>query len=143
MDGSSGDEDRSLAARMKARRKELRIGQAEAARRALVGRMAWFEWETGRRKPRDSNYAGIDTALEWQAGGVETILAGGEPTVLPAAEREPDSITDEEVEDALGVMRAGLKRLYPPDEVDRRIAREREEITEAQKARARRQRPAG
>jgi hypothetical protein len=85
---------------------------------------------------------GIEQALHWTKGSVDTVLGGGEPTVVPS-ERDPESITDEEVEEALMIMRAGLKRLYPPKEVDRRIMREREEITEAQKAWARRQRSAG
>lgn len=143
MDAPSGDVAWTLPDYLKARRKELRLGQAEAARRAGVGRMAWFEWENGRRAPRDSNYAGIDIAMEWQRGGVESIRAGGKPRIIPKEDRGPNEITEDEIEDALAVMRAGLRRLYPPAEVDRRIAREREEITEAQKARARQQRQAG
>lgn len=83
MDASSGDAGRSLPERLKARRKELRLGQAEAARRANVGRMAWYEWEAGRRQPRDYNHSGIDEAMEWEPGGIEVIMAGGDPTPIP------------------------------------------------------------
>jgi transcriptional regulator with XRE-family HTH domain len=72
-----------LRDRLAHRRRELRISQAEAARRAGVGRMAWYEWEAGRRGQRDSNYAGIEDALLWGRGSVAAILAGGEPTELP------------------------------------------------------------
>lgn len=96
MDAPLGDADRSLAQHLKARRKQLRRGQAEAARRADVGRMAWFEWEAGRRHPRDYNYDGIDQAMEWEPGGVEAILAGDEPTPLPEPTRPRDPRKDPE-----------------------------------------------
>lgn len=74
----------SLHEHVVARRTELRISQSEAARRAGVGRMSWWEWEKGRRQPYDYNFSGIETALEWDAGSVRAILAGREPTIKPA-----------------------------------------------------------
>jgi hypothetical protein len=56
--------------------------------------MAWFEWETGRRQPRDSNYGGIDTAMKWEPGGVDAILDGREPTLLPESDPRPDPLQD-------------------------------------------------
>lgn len=79
-----GDAGDRLAAHLKARRQELRLGQAEAARRANVGRMSWYEWENGRRLPRDYNFPGVDSAMNWEPGSVETILSGGEPTPTKA-----------------------------------------------------------
>lgn len=130
-----------LATVIAERRKELRLSQQRAADLAGVHRQTWRLWENG-STPEDYNYAGIERALEWARGSVRTIMEGGRPAALPS-ERDPDSIPEEEIEEALAVMRAGLKRLYPPDEVERRIAHERQQIAKAQQARARRQRPAG
>jgi len=125
------------------RRRELGLSQSRAASLAGVSRTTWVAWEKGTATPEDYNHVKIERPLEWQPGSVEGILTGGAPTVIPKKDRSPDEISDEEVEDALAVLRAGLKRLYPPDEVERRIARERQEIADARAARARRQRPAG
>lgn len=104
-----GDDAESLAARLKARRLELRLGQAETARRASVSRMTWYEWENGRRAPRDYNFAGIDEAMEWEPGGVEAILAGGDPT--PAqGRRQP---TKAELRALLIARLAAVEAQYP------------------------------
>lgn len=134
---------RRLAGLMDDRRIELDLSWEEVARRAGMVGMTLRRIRNGESALPRRTAAKIDRALKWQPGSVEGILADGEPEVIPKEDRSPDEISDEEVEDALSVMRAGLKRLYPPEEVDRRIAREREEIAEAQKARARRQRQAG
>lgn len=78
----------ALAEHLAGARKALRLSQAEAARRAGVGRMAWYEWETGRRLPRDKNYAGIEEAVEWRSGSVEAVLAGGMPVPLERGSSE-------------------------------------------------------
>lgn len=113
-----GDANDSLATHLRARRKKLRLGQAEAARRAGVGRMAWYEWETGRRQPRDSNFAGIDEAMGWQPGGVEAIYAGGQPTPLPPPAKAPPLTSDQR--QLLDIYRALVPK-YGPKEARRRL----------------------
>lgn len=95
MDLQSGDRDNTLPSWLKRRRIELRISKAEAARRAGVGRMAWYEWEAGRRLPYDTNYAGIEDAMRWERSSVLAIQDGREPTPL-AEPAEPDLRDDNE-----------------------------------------------
>lgn len=118
MDAPSGDADGSLPRRLKARRQQIRLSQADAARRAGVGRMAWFEWEKGRRQPRDSNYIGIDTAMEWEPGGVLTILAGGEPTPIPKPEPIP---VDPDLERAKEAYEVWIRKYPTQAEADAKL----------------------
>src|SRR5579875_2983371 len=87
---SGDDELRSaLADYLQRRRRELELRQAEAARRAGVRRMTWYEWEAGRRLPQDASYRGLDDAMQWRRGhGIEEILAGREPEALEEAEHQ-------------------------------------------------------
>lgn len=88
----SGDGRNPLPGRLRERRTALRISKAEAARRAGVGRMTWWEWEEGRRRPYDSNYAGIEDAMQWPAGTVQSLVATGRssPTENPAPVESDD-----------------------------------------------------
>ena len=128
--------------RAELRRTDRRLTWEEVATRAGFSVALLRNIRVGTAPITKDSKIGIEQALGWTKGSVDAVLAGGKPTVVPS-ERSPESITDEEVEDALAVIRAGLKRLYPPEEVDRRMALERKKITEAQKVQARRRRPAG
>lgn len=94
----------ALAAWLKARRTELRIGKAEAARRAGVGRVSWHEWEAGRRHPYDANYAGIEDAMQVERGYVEELISKRKQQEDPPAENHDreeqspcrDDLTDED-----------------------------------------------
>lgn len=62
------------------RTKTLRISQLEAAKRgdlsiATIGRLERGET----RSVTDQTLAGLETALDWQAGSVERVVAGGSP----------------------------------------------------------------
>jgi hypothetical protein len=71
-----------LARYIRERRQELRLSETEATKRAGFGsRNTWAGAEGGSRDLRSQNYAGIERALEWSAGSVERILAGGEPGI--------------------------------------------------------------
>lgn len=76
MDTESGERD-ALPRSLERRRMELRLSKSEAARRAGVSRMAYWEWERGRRVPYDTNYAGIEDAMQWEPGSVEDLLRNG------------------------------------------------------------------
>jgi hypothetical protein len=90
MDTESGTSDKTLAQWLTEQRTHLRISKAEAARRAGVGRMTWWEWEMGRRVPYDSNFGGIEGAMEWPRGSVQEIIAGGKPLNEPDQDDESD-----------------------------------------------------
>jgi transcriptional regulator with XRE-family HTH domain len=64
------------------RREQLRISQAEAARRARVPRSTWIAWEKG-ILPRQVNYGRIEGVLEWQAGSIAAVIAGLPPVPIP------------------------------------------------------------
>lgn len=71
-----------LGEHVRARRRQLGLSVSDAARDAEVNRMTWDALERGTRATRDSNYAGIEHALQWAPGSVERILEGGEPHPL-------------------------------------------------------------
>lgn len=88
MGAQSGTAHQSLSKHLTQRRKHLRLAQSEAARLAGVRRNAWWVWEKGRGLPYDYNHPGIETAMQWEPGSVQAILAGDEPT-----EKPPPSVT--------------------------------------------------
>lgn len=71
-----------LAHRIRERRAELGLTQAEIARRAGVTVMTVRNLETGRAFTRlPSSLPAMDAALDWEQGGSRTVLDGGEPTL--------------------------------------------------------------
>lgn len=70
------------------RRRRLHLGLSvhQAARHAGVARNTWSGAESAARQLTERNYAGIESALYWQPGSVEAILAGGDPIELPGAD---------------------------------------------------------
>lgn len=84
-----------LARKIEARRIELGLSGAAAARAAGIDRATWSSAENGIRRTAEHNYAGIERALRWQPGSISAILDGGEPTPADAPSSEP---VDEEIE---------------------------------------------
>lgn len=75
-----------LAAEIKARRTELRLSQAEVARRGFLSSSTLEQWELGRvsKRPQPAKLEDLDRALQWQLGSAAAILTGGTPTPAPA-----------------------------------------------------------
>lgn len=74
----------------------------------------------------------------WTEDTPRAILEGGEaPIGEPAgAERDPDSISEDEEDEALTIMYGVYKRQFGPQEAARRIAQEKRELQAARAARA-------
>lgn len=70
-----------LAGEIRRRRRALGLSMNLAAKLAGVHRLTWRAWEQGLARPEDYNYTRIENALGWEAGSVEVVLAGGQPTV--------------------------------------------------------------
>lgn len=113
MNSQSGDTRTTLGSWLTSRRTDLRLTKAEAARRAGVGRMTWFEWEDDRRLPYDSNHAGIDDAMQVERGTVAALLdriTHGE-AVTATDEHPPAAPTGALTEEEKEYLRGLLKRL--------------------------------
>jgi hypothetical protein len=61
---------------VKERRLYLRLSVRAAAKLAGIDRGTWMALEEGSRKTQDSNYAGIEMALQWPPGQIVKILKG-------------------------------------------------------------------
>lgn len=67
-----------LAARVRQRRRELRLSQAAAAAEAGMDRNTWMAMEAATRAVADWKYADIERVLQWPVGTVESIVSGEE-----------------------------------------------------------------
>lgn len=77
-----------LASLVHKRRTELRLGVEPAAKLGGISKDTWKRVEAG-QKVWDRSFAGIETALQWEAGSCKRILDGLEPVpagVQPAPE---------------------------------------------------------
>jgi transcriptional regulator with XRE-family HTH domain len=106
-DTQSEDDHNPLPRRLTERRTALRLTKTEAARRAGVGRMTWWAWEEGRRRPYDANYVGIEDAMEWPSGTVQSLADSGamnnestavESVAVSQSYEEGDEWTEEDEE---------------------------------------------
>lgn len=82
--------DRAMAARGV----ELKKRWVQLAREAEISTAALGAIRRGEYRPSPHTARALDAALEWEAGSVEAILAGGDPTPTghrppPAGESEP------------------------------------------------------
>jgi transcriptional regulator with XRE-family HTH domain len=75
------------------RRTMLGLSVSRAARDARIGRATWTAVEEASRETEPYNYGPIERVLDWAAGSIEAILAGGEPTL---AGEEPPPATEAE-----------------------------------------------
>lgn len=83
-----------LGEKVQEQRKKLRLSKEEAARRAGVNVKTWTQVERG-EPVRDTTYAGVDTAMEWQGGSAEAVLDGNDPVPIERPQSQP---TDEVAE---------------------------------------------
>lgn len=82
-----------LATLVHKRRTELRLGVEPAAKAGGISKDTWKRVEAG-QKVWDRSFAGIETALQWEAGSCKRILDGGDP--VPAGtqpDRQPPTVT--------------------------------------------------
>jgi transcriptional regulator with XRE-family HTH domain len=91
-----------LADYVVARREELELTQAEAAKAAGVGLSTYQKIEYGyRAEPSRNTRNGIEDALRWTRGSIRAVLAGGEPTEVNDAPTEKPTSADDATADAL------------------------------------------
>jgi transcriptional regulator with XRE-family HTH domain len=69
------------------RRQELGLDAAQLARQAGVDPKTLASLEHGERWPRDRSRAAIEAVLHWQAGSLDDIRAGEDPT--PTTDEDP------------------------------------------------------
>jgi transcriptional regulator with XRE-family HTH domain len=69
-----------LAELVKSRRLSRRLSVSAAARAAHIDRATWTNLENRTRRLQQYNYAGVERALGWESGSIESVLAGGVPT---------------------------------------------------------------
>lgn len=75
----AGDTQGRLGRHVKQRRLRLRLSVRAAARLANIDRATWASMENGSRRVAAYNHAGVERALEWEPGSIESVLNGGEP----------------------------------------------------------------
>lgn len=98
MDAPEDAHDR-LAELVKTRRKGQGLSVSAAARAAAINRDTWTDFENGTRRLREYNYAGIERALDWGPGSIDSILAGGDPKPMGDQPPRPATGDDELVEE--------------------------------------------
>lgn len=92
-----------LGAFVRQRRVQLDLSVRAIAKMAGVDRGTWQGLEDGTRTTRDHKLSGVERALLWAEGSVETILAGGRPELADQRSAEVDDEdlpTGEEIDDA-------------------------------------------
>jgi hypothetical protein len=82
-----------LAELVKNRRLELRTSVRAAATTAGIARDTWTGLEEATRRTAETNYAGIEHALQWAPGSVAAILDGGEPAITNTSPARPATVT--------------------------------------------------
>ncbi|MFE9064835.1 hypothetical protein [Streptomyces violaceusniger] len=79
-----------LAAAVKKRRTELKLGVEAAAKAAGMSKDTWYKVEGSPTRPiqpvRDTTYARVDEVLQWAAGSCIAIAEGSEPVPIEHAE---------------------------------------------------------
>jgi hypothetical protein len=79
-----------LAALVKKRRAELKLGIEPAAKLAGISKDTWKRVEAG-RKVWDTKYTGVETALQWATGSCLRVLNGEDPIVNEQIEESTDT----------------------------------------------------
>jgi transcriptional regulator with XRE-family HTH domain len=81
----SDDHNRTrLAEFVKRRRQALRLSTQKASEQAGISRQTWINVETAARKTNPANHGPIERVLGWTNDSIAAVLAGGEPTDIPA-----------------------------------------------------------
>ncbi|WP_406418295.1 helix-turn-helix domain-containing protein [Streptomyces sp. NBC_01614] len=126
-----------LAARVKQRRTELRLGIEPAAKLAGISKDTWKRVEAGLTH-RDTSYTGIETALQWAVGSCRRILDGEEPIINQPIEpgsdthiaEIPKSTLERAVGDAVTSAAIATKGSLTGDEIVELNARVLKELRE-------------
>jgi DNA-binding XRE family transcriptional regulator len=88
--------------KMDARRIELRLTWTQVAERAALNRDTLTAFRAGRGRPNPLTKRGVEDALEWASGSIDSIDGGGEPILKEAAasnERPPGANTPAYLDD--------------------------------------------
>jgi transcriptional regulator with XRE-family HTH domain len=80
-----------LAKAVKERRLKLGLSTRTAAGAAGINRATWASTEEEERRLSQHLWSGVERALAWAPGSVETILGGGEPTLIQLERAAPAS----------------------------------------------------
>lgn len=80
----------ALGHQVRQQRQQLGLSIRAAARAAGVDRATWTGLEEGTRATQDRHYAGIERALDWPPGTIESIMSG-EPRQPAAPELRDDN----------------------------------------------------
>lgn len=82
-----------LAEAVKDRRLKLGLSTRAAAAAAGINRATWTSTEDEERRLSEHLWSGVERALGWAPGSIETTLGGGEPVIIqresPPARRLP------------------------------------------------------
>jgi hypothetical protein len=100
----TGDAASRLDEAMNGRRLTLGLQWKQVAQRAGVSEFHLRRIRQGEYDPRDLTRAELERALEWAAGSIDQVLAGGEPT--PLEDRDPADMDWATVEAPEGDFRA-------------------------------------
>lgn len=91
-----------LATLVHQRRTELKLGVEPAAKAAGISKDTWKRVEAG-QKVWDRSFAGIETALGWEAGTCRGILEGLDPApAAPTFDAEVTQIPKDELKRLVG-----------------------------------------
>lgn len=102
---------------MEQRRVELRMSWRDVTKAAEMSYEGLRAIRRGERHPTAVTKGRIEDALEWSAGSIDAIIAGGEPTPMrpgtppPAVEQPSQSIDREELEELRATLVAALERI--------------------------------
>lgn len=119
------DEARERLARLVAeRRKSISLSVSGAARQAHIDRGTWTGVEKGTRETEEYNYASVERVLGWEPGSIDTVLAGGDPTVQQVVPDAPppnqERLGPLPDDDAIAAV---MRSSRIPEEQKRRIVR--------------------
>jgi transcriptional regulator with XRE-family HTH domain len=78
-------------AAIRARREELKLSMRAAAVLAGVSPTAWSDLEAGKHPPTPATQRGVCAALGWKSNGIDRLLAGKKPQLLPSP---PDELAE-------------------------------------------------
>lgn len=115
---------RSLSDQLRAHRRSLNIGTAEAGARCAVSQSTFSKWENGIIEVPVERYAAVAQFLGLTRAEVALIQSGDDPTIVTEWQQLRDQVPAleakaAEMEAKAAEMEAQLRRLetVPPDEV--------------------------
>ena len=110
--GSMTEAHERLEAALEQRRVELRMSWRDLTRAADMSYEGLRAIRKGERRPNSVTKARLESALEWQQGSVDAVLAGGQPEPVDASQPKQAASDDlDAVEALLEQALAELNRL--------------------------------